>query len=284
MFYEKNVVPTRNKPIIFSLLVILIYFIKEIAIFNFLQNYWVVNLINDEHVLEIVNSITNIVIILLIVCLFKFWTIYSIKNFKQGFKHLAFFIFFYFSIFIYDMIIKIKSRENFKPFLGIISGVLDLFLTGFGEESIFRGIVANSLASKYAKNKNGIYFSVIISGLLFGLAHVVNILSGVNILNSLMQISTASVIGMFLTAAYYRSKNIWPLIILHCAIDSVSLSNYYFVKNYEYAEIVNESLSTSDFIYFLINITIYILMTLLLLRNKKIYEIINNFKLQNLKR
>ena len=283
MLYEKNSIPTKNKPIIFSLLIILIYFLKEIAIFNFFKNYWIFNFVNNEYIFEIANSITNIALILLIVLLFKFWFIYSTKNFKQGFKQLAFFIFFYSIMFIYDLTIKIKNKENFKPSLGIIAGILDLFLTGFGEESIFRGIVANSIASKYAKNKAGIYFSVIVSGFLFGFAHIVNILSGVTILNGLMQIITASVIGMFLTAAYYKSKNIWPLIILHCAIDAVSLLNYCFVKNCDYVDIVNETLTSSDFIYFIINISIYFILTLFLLRNNKINEIINNFKPQNIK-
>ena len=278
MHYEKNIIPSKKNPLSFSLLTILTYFLIEIVVFKFLKHYFIFNFINNQYVFEIINSLANITIIIVIVFLFKFWAIYSIGSFKKSFKYTAVFIIFYFSIFAYDIIFKIQNKTNFKPFSGIVAGLLDLFLTGFGEESIFRGIVANSLALKYAKNKTGVYFSVIISGLMFGCAHIVNILSGVNIINGIMQILTASIIGMFLTAAYFRGRNIWPLIILHCVIDSASLLNFYFVKNYEYVEIVNEYLTASDFIYFLINITIYILATLFLLRNRKIYEIINNFK------
>ncbi len=271
--------PVRKNPVIFSVFIIFLYFFLEILIFSVLDRFKILEIFQDEYLTEIVEFIVGLSVVLFVVHHFRFGFIYKKGDFNRSFQNVAVLLAFYFSIFIYEIFVRIQNNSNFKPRLGILAGFLDLFLTGFSEETIFRGIIANSIAKKYAKNKKGICFSVVVSGFLFGASHIINLLSGVSLSANLLQVLIASVIGMFLTAAYLSGQNIWPLIILHCVIDGGSLADYFFVKNFKYMDLLNESLNTSDLIYYIITLGIYALLTLFLLRKKKQNEIIKNFML-----
>ena len=59
----------------------------------------------------------------------------------------------------------------------VICGVASLSI-GLLEEYVWRGIVLNRFLSMWKKSKNGIWFSVLISSLFFGLCHYMNLISG----------------------------------------------------------------------------------------------------------
>jgi membrane protease YdiL (CAAX protease family) len=91
---------------------------------------------------------------------------------------------------------------------------------GIREEVIFRGIIVNSLAMKYATDKKGLWFTVVVSSLLFGCVHLSNIFVGVELTGLIAQIIGSAAIGLFHAAVYLRGGNIWVPIIIHALQDA----------------------------------------------------------------
>lgn len=86
-------------------------------------------------------------------------------------------------------------------------------LTGFNEEAIFRGIMLESLLPF------GPIEASAISALLFGTAHLSNLVAGFNPSLVLFQVVSAIPLGFLFAALRLRTNTIWPLIVTHAAID-----------------------------------------------------------------
>ena len=125
-----------------------------------------------------------------------------------------------------------------------ISLVLVSIAIGIAEEFIFRGWLQNEVMDRFGEGKKGALITILISGLLFGLFHLVNALSGQDLFTSLMQVIQTSAIGILFCSVYFASRNIWSLVFLHSFYDfSVLLSevNSYkdCINNTDVSMIVN---------------------------------------------
>ena len=89
-------------------------------------------------------------------------------------------------------------------------------LIGFVEEVFFRGLILRALAPR------GLWRAAIVSSVLFGLAHSLNVLSGANPLATLLQVGYALAIGFGFAAVTLRTGTIWPLVLIHALIDFAS--------------------------------------------------------------
>lgn len=94
--------------------------------------------------------------------------------------------------------------------------VISMLCVGFLEEIIFRGFLFKAMC------KTNIRRAIIISSVTFGFGHIVNLLNGRDIPETLMQICYAVAIGFLFTIIFYRGKNLWPCIITHSIINSLS--------------------------------------------------------------
>ena len=95
---------------------------------------------------------------------------------------------------------------------------LRAFAPGFSEETAFRGLgVANYL--RKVKTEKGVVTIFWLSSIVFGLAHVANVLVGAPLLISVGQAAYAIGIGMILGAVYLRTGNLWPTILGHMSVD-----------------------------------------------------------------
>lgn len=103
---------------------------------------------------------------------------------------------------------------DFVPVWKMIIYVLCMFLVGLAEETLFRGVVANLFFKKYAHDPAGVWTATLWSGFIFGSMHMMNILSS-DPVGVIVQVISATAMGMALTAVYYRSRNIWALIFIH---------------------------------------------------------------------
>ena len=106
---------------------------------------------------------------------------------------------------------------------GIVEGLLKLAWIAIREEVIFRGIIANVFGAHFAKDYKGLWKAVILSGLIFGAAHLTNVLAGIPLQPVLVQSFVAFVFGMYLTAVYFRGGNLWALILMHAITDASGL-------------------------------------------------------------
>lgn len=92
--------------------------------------------------------------------------------------------------------------------LGII--VLKMISVGFLEEAIFRGLLLDAVAKRSGVNR-----AVVISGVTFGVGHIVNLAQGYSLSDQLFQILAAVGIGILLALLAIRTGNLVPGILFH---------------------------------------------------------------------
>ena len=91
---------------------------------------------------------------------------------------------------------------------------------GFCEEVMGRGVVLSVMLRKWGNTRRGIYRAVLASGALFGAAHVFNLLVGrMPPLANLTQIVYSFVFGIAFAACFLRINSIWPVVVLHAAVN-----------------------------------------------------------------
>ena len=102
------------------------------------------------------------------------------------------------------------------PLTALLS-VIAMCFVGFLEEVIFRGMLFSGMA------KNGLKSAIIVSSLTFGIGHIVNLLTGAPVFETLLQVVYASAIGFCYTAIFHKGKSLLPCIISHIFVNSTSI-------------------------------------------------------------
>lgn len=95
--------------------------------------------------------------------------------------------------------------------------ILSMFCVGFLEEVIFRGLLFKGMA------ETNVTAAVIVSSLTFGMGHIVNLLLGAPVLDTMLQLVYASAIGFCYTALFLVSGSILPCIASHIFVNSTSI-------------------------------------------------------------
>ena len=99
----------------------------------------------------------------------------------------------------------------------VILFIISMLCVGFLEELIFRGFLFKAMCRDNEKT------AIVVSSLTFGFGHIVNLLRGEALLETLMQLIYASAIGFCFTVLFYVSKSIIPCIIAHAVVNSTSM-------------------------------------------------------------
>ena len=138
------------------------------------------------------------------------------------------------------------------PLWRILSFLANMMLVGIAEEFLFRGVIGKAC---------------MLSGLLFGCAHLTNLLSSAP-LGVLMQCIFAASLGVLYAAIYFRTGNLWVTVFLHGGMDIISM----LVGGLYGTESVAESVSSYD-ASMLLSVLVYLIPAAILLRKKKIGEV-----------
>lgn len=125
---------------------------------------------------------------------------------------------------------QLNYEINFtiSSLIEILACLILSVIVGFIEEGVYRGIVLNGLISILPKTKKGLYLSVVISGLFFGISHVWYSFFEItaNPFSVIVQIlgTTISVgaVGILIASIYLKTKNIWCCIFVHSLGDFLS--------------------------------------------------------------
>lgn len=106
----------------------------------------------------------------------------------------------------------------------IIIVIIEQIFVGVFEEFLVRGLVLNVLLAKIQNDRfKGKMAAVILSSLLFGVIHLLNLFSEPQMLNAtIAQVFYATFIGIFLGILYLRTNNIWVVVFFHAIYDIVS--------------------------------------------------------------
>lgn len=95
--------------------------------------------------------------------------------------------------------------------------IISMCLVGFLEEVIFRGLLFKGMC------KTNVKAAILVSSLTFGAGHIVNLLLGAPLLDTLLQLVYASAVGFCFTAIFYVGGSLWPCIISHALVNSTSV-------------------------------------------------------------
>lgn len=164
-----------------------------------------------------------------------------------------------------------EGERTLRPWYLIAAFVICMLLVGITEEFLCRGVLAELLLRRYGATKEGIWKAVIVSGVLFGLAHLSN-LFGAKPVGVLVQCVIAGMMGMAFAAIYFRTGNIWVTVVLHAFIDICAI-----ITGGLYTGELAETISGYQPIQ-LIGVIPYVILLLVLLRKKKMDQIISRLK------
>ena len=141
----------------------------------------------------------------------------------------------------------------------LISLIILAVTIGMAEEFFFRGFIQGEIVDAYGKSRKQVIISVVVSGVIFGLVHLTNALSGQDIITTLMQVLQASSLGILLGSIYFITKNIWSVVFLHAFYDfAIMLSE---VNSYK--DCINSTdISTVMLIFTLVVSLIYVVIYL----------------------
>ncbi|MDH4439008.1 MAG: CPBP family intramembrane metalloprotease [Rhizobium sp.] len=108
--------------------------------------------------------------------------------------------------------------------LAVILGLprLDLLLlilastifVGLSEETMFRGIIFQALRTRVK-----LWPAMVLTSMLFGSVHILNVLTTGELLSALLQAFTAMLSGFAFMAILVRTGSIWPAIVYHALWD-----------------------------------------------------------------
>lgn len=86
-------------------------------------------------------------------------------------------------------------------------------LVGFVEETVFRGLLLRWLAPR------GLWSAAVVSSVVFGVLHLVNVPLGARLDVTLVQVGYATALGFAFAAVALRTGVLWPLVLIHAAMD-----------------------------------------------------------------
>jgi membrane protease YdiL (CAAX protease family) len=118
-----------------------------------------------------------------------------------------------------------SSTDRFEFFLGqpmvfFIYLVVVIWIgAAVGEELLIRGFLLNSLIELFGDHKKGVTAAVVLHAGVFGMLHISQGVPGV--------ISTGAVAVIFAVVYLLNGKKLFPLIIAHGLINSISITAYY---------------------------------------------------------
>lgn len=107
-------------------------------------------------------------------------------------------------------------QGNLPALLGILA--IAWTTAALGEELLFRGFLQGRLQALLGARRGAGLLAATVQGLVFGLAHAYQGPTGVLVTGSL---------GLVFGLLYLRTKSLWPLVIAHGLIDTLSLLALY---------------------------------------------------------
>ena len=95
--------------------------------------------------------------------------------------------------------------------------VVSMLCVGFLEEIIFRGFLFRAI------EKENLIRAIVISSVTFGIGHIVNLLNGQNLPETIGQIIFAVFVGFALVVLFHKGKSLVPCIVFHGVFNALSV-------------------------------------------------------------
>ncbi len=99
---------------------------------------------------------------------------------------------------------------------------LDCLMVGILEELVFRGVVFGALLQAWKQKRYGKLGAVVVSGVLFGLVHLINLIKNPHaVFEVLEQVGYSTLIGVLLAAAVLRTGGLVFSVVVHALFNLV---------------------------------------------------------------
>ena len=181
--------------------------------------------------MEYLSETILIIVPIAIVCFFGFARTFKTGSFIRGLICCLPFVVLQLIMLAVVLTDALRDPEaNWRSWYVIVLGIYSTIGIGIREECIYRATIQNIIAKKHGDSVKGIWLTLILSALIFGLTHATNIFFGVNPLAVLNQIMSATVVGLLFGAVYLRSGNLWVLVLVHTLTDTVGLMGSIFFR------------------------------------------------------
>ncbi len=118
-----------------------------------------------------------------------------------------------------------SATDRFEFFLGrpwVFLAYLVLVIwvgAALGEELLMRGFLLNSLIDLFGDQKKAVTAAVLVHAVIFGMLHISQGVPGI--------ISTGVIAVIFATVYLFNDRKLFPLVIAHGLINSISIIAYY---------------------------------------------------------
>ncbi len=158
------------------------------------------------------------------------------------------------------LIIVLVAFSNFNTYTIFDNDMLIIFtisvlLVGFAEELTFRGIILPVIIRANGEKNNAILIGIVLSSVLFGLIHYVNLFKDLNFSRITSIVIFATCFGSFAGGLFLRTGNIALVAVLH------GLFNFAFNTSILNGEVssgrIFDPSKTSDWISLLITLSIF---------------------------
>ena len=179
------------------------------------------------------------------------------------------------------IVIGLIGTEGFQSRGTIIFSSLYFILVAVTEELVYRGVAADIFLKTFMfrscpglrgicgqEGRRAVWTATFCSGLLFGLVHISN-MSSANISGVLVQMLGAFLMGMVLVAVYYRTANIYAVIIMHAVNDIAAAMPVTILKS---EQNVSDVISGYGIMQ-IVSLIPYLIVLLVIIRPSKIEEI-----------
>jgi uncharacterized protein len=209
---NNDVLSYANQKNLIFLLIILMFVLVLIDI-NVLQNNLDTQMITGS-LLRILGGLVFIVIIYGL----GHGHIFKIKSLSKAFLIMipAFIV----SINNFPIVAFLDGRAILtEPIYRIFLFFIESLSVGFFEEIIFRGMILVFLLDKLKEEKNGVMISIILSSLIFGFIHVLNIFNGASVNSTMLQIGYSFLVGMMWAVLFLKTGNLWLTMLLHATFN-----------------------------------------------------------------
>ena len=246
MIYKKAF--HKNNPVSFTLFELILFLILGILLNIILSNTILNNIPYINGI--IVELVLGLLALVLMIRLGLFESrMFSGENLFLGLKLGFFIIFSGFIQFLIYLYLNINTPFSINLF-SLAASVFYSFSIGFYEEVFMRGLLLQNLVKNYDK---GVFNAVILSSLIFGLAHLINILHA-PLFDTIVQVIYSMTAGLLFGVVFIKSKNLLSIIILHGVFNLFT----YFTVNLYSTNFISYNLNTYPSIYILFNLFIII--------------------------
>jgi membrane protease YdiL (CAAX protease family) len=136
---------------------------------------------------------------------------------------------------LYSLILSIYHVKQYELYIPgayrIVSIIFQMLGTGLFEEILFRAILINTILYIFCENKKSIHYAIIISSVLFGLGHLINLINRPGILIGVIsQVIYSTTTGVLDSIVYIKYRNIWSMIIIHALFNLMSIFPFIFLR------------------------------------------------------